>query len=128
MESLVSYLPSNLFFLKKNKASCSLYLKHWEEGQTYKEDASLHLQIETPVFWPIFPYSLKLLIWFPALPLAPSDSRYSLTLVRMTFRSSAPLFFSITFTCIFVLPGWGKASLFPKTSKVEASGSHLLIA
>lgn len=44
---------------------------------------------ETLAFWPIFPYSWKLLTWLPSPPLALSDSRFSPTLVRITFRSSA---------------------------------------
>jgi len=35
-ESLVPYLPSNLLFLKKSKASCSLHLKQKERGSTHK--------------------------------------------------------------------------------------------
>lgn len=74
--------------------------------------ASLYLWRGTPAFWPIFPYSWKLLIWLTSIPLAPSDSRFSLTLVKMTFQSSAPWLSLGPLLACFILLGRARASSF----------------
>lgn len=104
-ESLVPYLPSNLLFLKKAKLLALFIWNKWREGA--HRSASLYLQWETPVFWSIFPCSWKLLIWLPSPPLALCDTRFSLTSVRMTFRSWTPwLSLGPLLACLFF---WDRA-------------------